>query len=312
MASSSLTREQLYELVWSEAMLKVAARYEVSSSYMARVCTLLNVPRPERGYWAKLAVGKAPPKPPLPEARPGDESVWTKGGGSYSKKNRALPRPPSKKHKRKMKPSAPKLSKHPLINGAKRHFDKLISVHDAGYLKPTKKLLVDLVVSKQCLDKALSLANKLFLSLESKGHHVVIAPQSEEFHRENLKQHEVPKNYSYQSLWSPWRCTVVYIGTVAIGLTIVEMSEEREEKLAAEALKQSREQLFQIIDSWAEANRIDKFFRGAEQRANDLGDENKLKILERLQRARELIGSTEALEHFVRWRTPDEIYTPEL
>ena len=82
---------------------------------------------------------------------------------------------------------------------------------------------------------------------------------------------------------------------------------EREEKLAAEALKQSREQLFQIIDTWAEANRIDKFFKDAEQRANDLGEENKLKILERLQRARELIGSTEALEHFMTWRAPDEI-----
>jgi hypothetical protein len=29
--------------------------------------------------------------------------------------------------------------------------------------------------------------------------------------------------------------------------------------------------------------------------------------LERLQRARELIGSAEALEHFMTWRAPDEI-----
>jgi len=40
-------------------MLKVTAQFGVSSSYMARVCTLLYIPRPERGYWAKLAVGKA-------------------------------------------------------------------------------------------------------------------------------------------------------------------------------------------------------------------------------------------------------------
>jgi len=37
LTSSTLTREQLYELVWSEPMLKVAARYNVSSIYMARV-----------------------------------------------------------------------------------------------------------------------------------------------------------------------------------------------------------------------------------------------------------------------------------
>lgn len=86
---------------------------------------------------------------------------------------------------------------------------------------------------------------------------------------------------------------------------------EEEERRAADALKQSRKQLFQIIDTWAEANRIENFFKDAEQGANDLGEDNKLKILERLQRALEMIGSTEALEHFVRWRAPDEIYTPE-
>lgn len=79
-AEQSITREALYKLVWSEPMLKIAARFGVSSSYLARVCTLLNVPRPERGYWAKLAVGKAPRQPALPDARPGDELFWSRGG----------------------------------------------------------------------------------------------------------------------------------------------------------------------------------------------------------------------------------------
>ena len=61
-----VSREALYEMVWSEPMLRVAAQFGVSSSYMARICTLLNVPRPERGYWAKLAVGRAPKQSPLP------------------------------------------------------------------------------------------------------------------------------------------------------------------------------------------------------------------------------------------------------
>jgi hypothetical protein len=73
---AGLTREALYELVWSEPMLKVAARFGVSSSYMARVCTQLNVPRPERGYWAKLAVCKAPKQPALQEPRTGDPLAW--------------------------------------------------------------------------------------------------------------------------------------------------------------------------------------------------------------------------------------------
>ena len=58
-SAEPLSREQLYALVWKEPMLAIAARFGVSSSYLARVCTMLNVPRPARGYWAKLAVGKA-------------------------------------------------------------------------------------------------------------------------------------------------------------------------------------------------------------------------------------------------------------
>jgi hypothetical protein len=104
---SALTREALYELVWSEPMLRVAARFGVSSSYMARVCTLLNVPRPGRGYWAKLTVGKAPKQPALPEPRPGDELVWVRDG-TQQRRARPLPGPPKEKRRQRRDPSAPR------------------------------------------------------------------------------------------------------------------------------------------------------------------------------------------------------------
>ena len=53
-----LDREKLYELAWSMPMTALAKKCGVSSSYLARVFTQMNVPRPERGYWAKLAAGK--------------------------------------------------------------------------------------------------------------------------------------------------------------------------------------------------------------------------------------------------------------
>src|SRR5689334_11268623 len=75
-----VSREELYELVWSVPMVKVAEKFNVSGSYMARVCSTLRVPRPERGYWAKLAVGKAPEKPSLPDPQPGDQVSWSQNG----------------------------------------------------------------------------------------------------------------------------------------------------------------------------------------------------------------------------------------
>ena len=45
-----ISREELYKEIWSEPATRVARRYDVSSSYLARVCEGLNVPHPPRGY----------------------------------------------------------------------------------------------------------------------------------------------------------------------------------------------------------------------------------------------------------------------
>ncbi|KEA14432.1 hypothetical protein Y905_25780 [Pseudomonas aeruginosa C2159M] len=61
-----VSREALYDEVWRNPMLRVAERYRVSSSFMARVCDSMNVPRPPRGHWAKLEHGKPSPRRPCP------------------------------------------------------------------------------------------------------------------------------------------------------------------------------------------------------------------------------------------------------
>jgi hypothetical protein len=189
-------------------MLKVAARYNVSSSYMARVCTLLNVPRPARGYWAMLAAGKTQPIPPLPEAQSGDELVWSRDGQSI-KVAMPLPRPPSRVRKRRAKPKTERPSQHPLVEGAKGFFESGRYSHETGYLKPDKKLLIDLAVTKSGLDKALQFANQLFLLLEDRGYRVVLAPKGEVFRRSTVDEHEVPRknlgDHYYNNLWHPWR-----------------------------------------------------------------------------------------------------------
>lgn len=62
-----LTREQLYELVWSEPMLALGPRYGMSDVGLKKACKRLRVPTPGRGYWAMKAVGRAPRRTPLPK-----------------------------------------------------------------------------------------------------------------------------------------------------------------------------------------------------------------------------------------------------
>ena len=202
----TVSRKALYELVWSEPMLKVAARFGVSSSYMARVCTLLNVPRPERGYWAKLTVGKAPTQPALPEPRPGDPLEWSRDR-TLPKRAQPLPKPPDKIRRRRRKLREPLPDRHPLTTDAKPHFETGRLSHYAGYLKPVKRLLIDLAVTKTGLDKALSFANQLFLALEARGNRALIAPTSERFCRAEVDEREHPEKHHHNNLWSPQRCT---------------------------------------------------------------------------------------------------------
>jgi hypothetical protein len=61
-----LTREELYEKVWSTPGTKLAEELGISDVAITKRCKKLNVPRPSRGYWAKLAAGKKPRKLPLP------------------------------------------------------------------------------------------------------------------------------------------------------------------------------------------------------------------------------------------------------
>ncbi|MFC1719915.1 hypothetical protein ACFL00_02090 [Pseudomonadota bacterium] len=64
-------REELYELVWSEPITKIGKKFGISDVAIAKKCRQLDVPRPPRGYWARLAHGYKDSKPPLPKLKKG-------------------------------------------------------------------------------------------------------------------------------------------------------------------------------------------------------------------------------------------------
>lgn len=53
-----LSRRQLYDLVWSEPMQRLAKQIGISDVALAKSCRKIDVPVPERGYWNKLHAGK--------------------------------------------------------------------------------------------------------------------------------------------------------------------------------------------------------------------------------------------------------------
>jgi hypothetical protein len=408
-----VTREELYQQAWAEPMTKIAARYDVSSSFLASVYDRLNVPRPPNGYWSQLRVGKTVSKPELPPAKPGDELGWSPGEAPRRKPRRLPKAKPALLRQRESAGERPAL--HEVLVGAREHFEKS-RVTEEGYLKPFKRLVVDVFTSKDQIDKALSFANDFFQQLEDRRHSVVLA---QGYYRPDLDVRENGKTKGRVPLkWSPSRPTVVFIGKVAVGLSLYEMTEqvefryvkgkyvrvdsippskraqyehewgwnsmqdvgsgrfalraycprygiswdkewkeskageltskirsivrelekaapaiaelvkeadrnaeiehkrwqermlqlEREEaeRRRLQALNLSREELLRIIEQWALATRIERFFESVAAPAAGLQEEERATLLERLDRARALFGGPDALGWFRKWKMPEE------
>lgn len=64
--SHRLTREELYNRIWAISAVRLAKELGVSDVAIAKACRKHEIPKPPPGYWAQLAVGKAPARPPLP------------------------------------------------------------------------------------------------------------------------------------------------------------------------------------------------------------------------------------------------------
>src|SRR6266702_8626029 len=65
----TLTRQSLYELVWSTPMSDLATQFDISDVALAKRCKQVDVPVPYRGYWARVAAGQKPNRIPLPKYR---------------------------------------------------------------------------------------------------------------------------------------------------------------------------------------------------------------------------------------------------
>jgi hypothetical protein len=75
MEQQTFTRKELYDLVWSEPMLTLSKKYNISDVGLRKMCTRMGIPMPRAGHWQKLKFQKKVPKMPLPSNYSGDEKV---------------------------------------------------------------------------------------------------------------------------------------------------------------------------------------------------------------------------------------------
>jgi hypothetical protein len=64
--SRILTREELYQMVWSKPATKLANELGISDVAITKLCRRHNIPKPWPGYWRILEAGHTRKIPSLP------------------------------------------------------------------------------------------------------------------------------------------------------------------------------------------------------------------------------------------------------
>ena len=78
MESVNYTRTELYELVWSESLLSISKRYNISDVGLRKICIKMNIPLPGQGHWQKVRSGQRIYAKKLPKNFTGEDHITLK------------------------------------------------------------------------------------------------------------------------------------------------------------------------------------------------------------------------------------------
>ena len=163
-----LSRRELHDLVWSEALSELAKRYEISDVGLAKICKRLGVPRPTRGYWARNEKTRRDTRVELPPQDGEDPTVVlvrrTAPRGNVPRVVR-----PAVGVSRSLR------NPHPLVSKLNQSRAKSMppSRHDLVVLR--RDDVPDVSVSGPLWSRGLRILDALFKALESRGHSVSVS-----------------------------------------------------------------------------------------------------------------------------------------
>lgn len=174
-----ITREELYKLVWSKSLVLAAEGLGISDVGLAKICRRLNVPRPYRGYWARLESGHRPTIPPLPRPKKGTPtSAWVT--------RRAKPQSTEEEQARSALIERERLPEnrivvsdnlrgaHPLVGETRKRFGhNSLSFDNRVYpswnFNERQPEILNIKVSKNALYRALRITDALIKAIETRG-----------------------------------------------------------------------------------------------------------------------------------------------
>ena len=178
LSPEKITREELYEAVWSEPIHQLSKALGISDVGLAKVCRKLNVPVPGRGYWAKsratrkllrvslpgLEVGQ-PTEHRITQAHCGETERWTRETlQRLAGEGVAVPT---------LGADTIDLELHPILAQYRGMLEQ--AGLNAVRLRATQPCLA-INVSPSLLERALKIFRNLFSAFEKHGYQVEVLP----------------------------------------------------------------------------------------------------------------------------------------
>ncbi|WP_437191551.1 hypothetical protein [Planctomicrobium sp. SH527] len=176
MHSTSITRQLLYQRVWSEPMRQLAREFGISDVGLAKVCRKHKIPCPPRGYWAKKSAGQTPHQVPLPDPE-ADQTIEIHRSDAGSTLSKDLEEEVARLEGNRISIELRDHLRgaHPLIEQAREQF-QIAERTSEGILVLPQDAALELRVSKGQLRRALLLMDAVLRALEHQNHQVLPGP----------------------------------------------------------------------------------------------------------------------------------------
>lgn len=183
MSKEKLTRKQLYDLVWSKPLTKLAKEYAISDTGLRKIYKKHNIPLPKLGHWQKLQYGKRITIIALPKIQDDNTlielSIRTEGDeNNYSYLSEYHKLKKEIENDKTLKITVPdKISRYdPLITLARKDLQnkKPSQWSNSKGLIFSSSGILNIEVSKPNIKRALKFLDTLIKLLKKRGHEIKI------------------------------------------------------------------------------------------------------------------------------------------
>ena len=166
---SDLQRDDIYQLIWSKPVSRLAVELNIKAHRLARLCDELQIPRPSSAYWALLRMGRFAQKEQLPELDAAAQAEVAAFRNQFFDSP-----PPSAVPIKQMQPVVSTVVTekptrlHELVRTTRDRLRKKDRGND-GILAVDKSCCLDLRVTWDSVDRALKILDTLLKQWESIG-----------------------------------------------------------------------------------------------------------------------------------------------